>query len=381
MMKQKLSEMRTRLDELDGRLLDLVGERLEVAREVAKIKQESPLEVLDARREEVVLERIAALALERGIDPFFAKRLYSLLIEGSRSLQESLITGLTGEELSIAYQGAAGSYSWIAARKFFGNRVENPHYRGVNTFQEAAELVVKSEADCAFLPLENTIAGSINEVYDLLAGNELHMVGEEILPIEHVLLGLPGSKLEAVEVVYGHPVALQQCTRYLAGLKGPRVESYVDGAEAARKVAERGDPTYAVIAPEEAGLLYKLQVLRRDISDSLRNFTRFAVIARSPRHVDGRFPAKTSVMLELSHQPGVLASILNLMQQKGINLTKLESRPQVNNPWLYRFYLDFEGNVESREVRQALEEMREMTVTLRVIGCYVDRGRLESVKR
>lgn len=381
MVKLKLSDMRTRLDELDGRLLDLVGERLSVAREVAQLKQESPLEVLDARREGVVLERIAALATERGIDPFFAKRFYSLLIEGSRSLQESLISGFGGAELRIAYQGAPGSYSWIAAGKFFGDRVHQPSYHGANTFQEAAEQVVKGEADCAFLPLENTIAGSINEVYDLLAGNELHMVGEEILPIEHVLLGMSGAKAEELEVILGHPVALQQCARYLSGVKGPRVESYVDGAEAAEMIAEEKLMDHAVIAPEEAGLLYGLTVLRRDISDTLNNFTRFAVIARSPRHVDGRFPAKTSVMLELSHQPGVLARVLNLMQAKGINLTKLESRPQIHTPWLYRFYLDFEGNIESREVRETLDVMREMVVTLRVIGCYVDRARLESVSK
>lgn len=379
MYKEKLTELRTRLDDVDGRLLDLVGERLQIAREVAKVKQESPLDVLDSRREEIILERLATLALEREIDPFFVKRLFSLLIEGSRSIQESLITGLGGSELRLAYQGAPGSYSWIAAEKFFGERVKELDSRGVNTFHEAAERVVSGEADCALLPLENTIAGSINEVYDLFAGNELFMVGEEILPIEHVLLGLPGTKYEDIRVILGHPVALQQCARYLNGIEGPRVESHVDGAEAARLIAEEKWSDHAVIAPEEAGVLYGLQVLRRDIADSLRNFTRFAVIARSPRHVDGRFPAKTSVMLELSHQTGALAGILNLLQVKGVNLTKLESRPQVQNPWLYRFYLDFEGNVESREIREALDEIRAMTVTLRVIGCYVDRSRLKTV--
>ncbi len=219
------------------------------------------------------------------------------------------------------------------------------------------------------LPIENTIAGSINESYDLLAAHDLHIVGEEAQAVVHCLIGLPGAQVETLERVFSHPVALLQCRQLLSQLSA-RAEAYADTALSVAKIKEEGDPHQAAIASMEAAELHGLPVLRHAVQDARRNLTRMVVVARGPRAVDLRVPAKTSLVFATSHREGALARCLAILAEYGLNLAKLESRPEPETPWTYRFYLDFEGNVADLKVQEALAALEKETRALRILGSY-----------
>jgi 3-deoxy-7-phosphoheptulonate synthase len=233
------------------------------------------------------------------------------------------------------------------------------------------------EIDYALLPIENTIAGSINEVYDLIGHRPVTIVGEEVWEVEHCLLGLPGASAGHLRIVRSHPVALQQCAKFLDRLVGVVSESFHDTAGAAQAVAREGDAGIAAIASEEAAREYGLVVLKRDISDQAVNLTRFLLVGREPEPFDTRRPAKTSLVFSVNHRRGALLQCLKCFDAQGINLTKLESRPQPNAPWEYQFYLDLEGHEADGRVRTALEEMRAHTNHLKVLGSYPRRAESE----
>jgi prephenate dehydratase len=271
----------------------------------------------------------------------------------------------------VGYQGVPACYSDLAIRKLFATRGADPLERvGYRSFAAAVDALEAGGIDYALLPIENTIAGSINEVYDLLGHRPVTIVGEEVWEVEHCLLGLPGAGAGNLRIVRSHPVALQQCGRFLDRLAGVVSESVHDTAGAAQSVAREGDPGIAAIASEEAAREYGLVVLQRDISDHALNLTRFLLIAREPEPFDASRPAKTSLVFTVNHRRGALLQCLKCLDTHGINLTKLESRPQPGAPWEYRFYLDLEGHAADAAVRAALEEMRAHTNHLEVLGSY-----------
>jgi chorismate mutase/prephenate dehydratase len=230
--------------------------------------------------------------------------------------------------------------------------------------------VSSGAADYGMLPVENTTAGSINDAYDLLASTTLSAVGEEVLKVEHCLVALRDVPVEQIAHVYSHPQALAQCSVFLSGLKDCMVEAFTDTAMSVEKVRDEGDPTQAAIASERAASLYGLQVIARDIANQAQNYTRFLVVARKALRFDERIPCKTSLIFSTRHERGALVRCLNLLADRNLNLTKLESRPRLHSPFEYLFYVDFEGNVESEEVQAALEGMREHTSSLKVLGSY-----------
>ena len=232
------------------------------------------------------------------------------------------------------------------------------------------EALEEGNVDLAVLPIENVLAGSIYEVYELLTESRLHVVAEEYLRIEHCLIGLAGTPLEQIEAVYSHPVALQQCRGFIKGLPNARYETYIDSAEAVRKVKQDAALKHAAIASAEAAELYGLVVLREGISDHPENYTRFWIISREPVEVDLRVPAKTSVQLVTDHTEGALVAALSALAAQGINLTKLESRPRKGTAWQYQFHLEMEGNTKEDRLSRALDDVRARARLLRVLGCF-----------
>jgi prephenate dehydratase len=274
------------------------------------------------------------------------------------------------ESARVGYQGVPACYSDLAIGKVFATRqVTRLERVGFRSFAAAIDALEAGTIDYALLPIENTIAGSINEVYDLLGHRPVTIVGEEALEVEHCLLGLPGGRVEELRVVRSHPVALQQCAKFLDRL-GVVSESFHDTAGAAQAVARDGDPAIAAIASEDAAREYGLVVLARDIADHPRNLTRFLLIGREPERFDPRRPAKTSLVFSVNHRRGALLECLKCLDTQGLNLTKLESRPLANAPWEYQFYLDFEGHAADPGVQAALQEMRAHTNHLKVLGSY-----------
>lgn len=264
----------------------------------------------------------------------------------------------------VAYQGVAGAFSEQAALEFApdGDAV------GFATFEEAFRAAVKGTCTHACLPVENSLAGSINQTYDLLTDSVLHVVGERIVRVHHNLLARPGVRLEEVRRVYSHPQALAQCQAFIRKHGFEAVTDF-DTAGAAKLLAENGGEGKAAIASKRAAEAYGLEVLAEDVEDLEFNYTRFFVLGPDyPPQGEG--PHKTSLVLATRHRPGDLVDCLVEFPKHGINMTKLESRPRRDKPWSYLFYLDIEGHIDEPNVASALSGLMRKAAFVKFLGSY-----------
>jgi 3-deoxy-7-phosphoheptulonate synthase len=286
------------------------------------------------------------------------------------------------DKIIAAYQGVEGCHSSLVVRSYFKKIGLDVQADGAQTFRQVAMNVIAGKADVGLLPVDNAIAGTIREGYDLLAQYDLVPISEIEWKMDHRLLAPAGAELGKIREVLAHPLVLEECGRFLGTLIGARVLPVEDTGLAAREVGASKDPTRAAIAPHEAAALYGLTELAASIADHPGNYTRFILFrAQSGREVAkklGRTQApeqrKTSLLLSTSHEAGSLVKCLNLLQAAGINLSKLESRPKLGKAWEYLFYVDFEGDAEMPAVAKALATLRESAQYLQVIGSY-DRHR------
>src|SRR5438067_4634795 len=374
-MSDPLESLRNRIDELDRRLVEAVAARQRVVTEIAGLKADPALPLRDAERERDLLSRVSELAGAQGLDSYFVESLYRRILEHSVRFQATRQDHeRVGARLVVAYQGVEGSYSHTAARSHFAATQGEVQFHGYRSFAAALEAVIRGEAEVAFLPIENSLTGSITETYDLLSQTNLHLIGEEVHRVEHCLVALKPAPLGLIRRISSHPQALAQCSNFLAALRDCRVEIESDTASAAMLVAESGDLSRAAIASEEAATRYGLQVIKRNIANQKENYTRFVAVAREAKSADCRLPHKTSLLLTTAHEKGALARCLNALAQHGVNLTKLESRPSLERPWQYLFYLDHEGGLHEEHVDLALRELKEHAQAVRILGSYPRSG-------
>lgn len=230
------------------------------------------------------------------------------------------------------------------------------------------EEVSAGRSDYAVLPIENSTAGIVADIYDLLTEYQLHIVGEQIIRVEHVLLGMPGTSVEDIRTVYSHPQGLAQCKKYLESYENWKTIEAANTAGAAKKVKEDGDPTHAAIASREAGKVFGLSVLAENICHNGQNVTRFIIVSRNP--VYEKNAGKISVCFELPHAKGTLYNMLSHIIYNGLNMTKIESRPIHGKTWEYRFFVDFEGNLEDSAVKNALRGLEAEANMMRILGNY-----------
>lgn len=374
-MSKKLDDIRAKLDEIDRRIVEALADRQNVIRETASLKIANAGKIQDYKREEEILSRLREEARKLGIDRYFVEQIFREIISHSVRLQTHALLDYHNEKqsdkaISVAYQGAEGSYSFEAANRHFGERYSEIACFGYNTFEDACRAVEQKETDVAVLPIENTTAGSINETYDLLGNGSLFIIGEEVLRIRHLLLAPEVVPVSKIRRILSHPQAIAQCSRFLAKLPNCKVESYLDTALAARKVGEDGDLSQAAIASANAAELYGLKVIQRDIANQDKNFTRFVIAARESVRCDPQIPCKTSLVIATSHEKGALIDCLRVLGDHGINMTKLESRPRPNVPWQYLFYLDIEGNILNPSVDKAMTELGKKASYLKILGSY-----------
>jgi chorismate mutase / prephenate dehydratase len=372
--RSRIDALRAELGEADRALVEALGRRNRIVETIGAVKQEANAELRDRARERAVLERVEAVAREERLDPHFVTRLFREIIDHSiRTQQARLLSGAgdTSERsILVAYQGTEGAYGHQAAQRHFSPWHAQTAYRAFPTFRDTLHAVRARDVDYAVLPIENTTAGSINEAYDLLASMDLSLVGEEIQPIDHCLIGVKPVPLADLRRIYSHPQALAQCSEFLARMPWCSPEEYGNTALAVRKVAGEGDPAQAAIASEETARLGGLPVLARDIANQRDNFTRFVIVADEPLECDPRIHCKTSIMFVTRHERGALVTCLNLLADRDLNLTKLESRPRPGSPWEYQFYVDFEGNRSDPRVQEALRELAARAFFLKVFGSY-----------
>ncbi len=365
-----LEETRAAIEALDRRLLALLKERMTLSEAIARGKLDTATPFRDPIREDQVIERVRHLAVELKLDPHEIERLYRLIMEMSIARQQAFVHALETVPLRVAYQGIEGAFSHLAAQRRYGGRPGGALLLGFDTFRGAVAAVTSGAADVALLPVENTTAGGVSDTYDLLGEGNVTINAEVVSLIEHCLLAMPGVVLEDVRIVLSHPQALAQCEEYLAARPWLAARAEFDTAGSARRVRDANDRTLAAIASESAGRVYGLAVLARGIQTQRGNYTRFVEIAREAAPVADGVLCKTSLLLVLSDHPGALGEVLARFSARGVNLTRIESRPLPGTPWQYRFFLDLEGHAASAPVSAAIGDVRPLTVDLRVLGTY-----------
>ena len=378
-MPNNLTPSRQRIDDIDRRIVELVAQRMQVIQEIGRTKGDHGTEPLrNHDREREVLQNWLQAAEAADLSPYHVGRILREVMNYSRRVQEEQLdrreTDPQATLYRVGFQGTAGSFSDLALTKLYADPGrQDLQRRGFRSFTAAVEALEAGQLDYTLLPIENTIAGSLNETYQLLTDRPLHIVAEEVLPVEHCLAALPGARLRDLKVVRSHAVALQQCAAFLARLGDCSRESRSDTASAAESVAADADPSIGAICSAEAAHRCGLTILERGIADQADNFTRFVLVGLKPEPVDPRLPCKVSLMLALNHRRGALARCLDVFAQRNINLTKLESRPRADRPWEYQFYVDLEGHLEDGQVKAALDEILPFTNTMSILGCYARR--------
>ena len=375
---EKLLELRDKLDVIDEQIVELYEKRMAICEEVGNIKIDAGRKIFDKQREKEKLATVTANAKDdfnkKGISELFEQ-----LMSMSRKLQYQLLTkkgalgrlpfiGVDSLEVDgarIVFQGTEGAYSQAAMEKYFGNDINSFH---VQTFRDAMEAIEEGSADFAVLPIENSSAGAVNEVYDLLMEFENYIVGEVFLPIDHTLAGLPGTKLSDIERVYSHPQALMQSAKFLDDHRDWQQISVANTAVAAKKVLEDNVPTKAAICSAYAAEFYGLEVLENKINHNAQNATRFIIVTNQKIFL--KDATKISICLQGAHESGSLYHLLSHFIYNDLNMVKIESRPIEGRNWEYCFFIDFEGNMADGAVKNAIRGLREEARSLKILGNY-----------
>ncbi len=372
-----LSELRVQIDAIDKDIVELYERRMDICRQVAEYKIENGKKVFDKVREEEKIAKVKSLT-HNAFNSVGIQELFEQIMSMSRKLQYQLLAekGALGklpfiavdkldqEGARVVFQGAEGAYSQAAMRQYFGDKISSIH---VDTFRDAMAAIEEGSADFAVLPIENSTAGIVSEIYDLLVEYENYIVGEQIIKIEHCLLGLPGTKLEDIHTVYSHPQSLMQSARFLSEHDWKQI-SMQNNAFAARKVAEDQDRSQAAIASAYAGETYGLEVLKRGVNQSSNNSTRFIIVTN--QKIFEKDAKKISICFEVPHESGSLYHMLSHFIYNGLNICKIESRPIEDRTWEYRFFLDFEGNLSDSAVKNALRGLRDEARNMKILGNY-----------
>ena len=373
------SDYRKQIDRIDEQLVKLFAERMEVAGRLAEYKKENSLPVLDVRREREKLHSVSEQSPEELRD--YTELLYSLIFELSRSYQNRLIgtgTELTAriedavkntpplfpERAAVACQGIEGAYSQIACSKLM--RSANTLY--FSSFDAVFSAIEKGLCRYGVIPLENSTAGSVNTVYDLMMRHRFSIVRSVRLKIDHSLLAKPGVKVENIKEIYSHEQAIAQCRGFLQTMPGVKVTACDNTAMAAKLVAESGRDDFAALSSRDCARLYGLDCIRENVQDRSNNYTRFICISKDLEIYPGA--NRTSLMVTLAHSPGTLYKLLSRFYALDINLNKLESRPIPDRDFEFMFYFDLDVPVYSPKFIQLMGELDSICESFTYLGSY-----------
>ena len=373
-----LEELREQMDEVDDQIVKLYRERMHLCDEIGAYKVRSGVKVLDRQREREKLQHVTG-QMEDEFCKKGVRELFEQLMSMGRKLQYQRLVeagalgrlpfigvdSLDAEGARVVFPGTEGAYSQAATEHYFGKNC-NSFY--VKTFREAMEAIEEGSADFAVLPIENSTAGAVDEMYDLLVEFENYIVGETVVPIQNTLSALPGTKFDEIERVYSKGVALMQASKFLEEHGDWQQISVANTAIAAKKVRDEQDKSQAAVCSAYAAEVHGLEVLADNINDESGNCTRFIVVTNQKIFL--KDASKISLCVEHSHESGSLYHMLSHFIYNDLNMTKIESRPIEGRNWEYRFFIDIEGNLADAAVKNAIRGLREEARSLRILGNY-----------
>lgn len=373
-----LIQLRDEIDVIDAQMVKLYEERMEICQKVAEYKIATGKKVFDKERESAKLAKVKSMT-HTEMNAHGARDMFQQIMSSSRKLQYQLLAkeGVNGrlpftqvqevekEHVRVAFQGVEGAYSQAAMKAFFGDDVNAV---AVEKWRDALEAIMDGVADYAVLPIENSTAGFVSEIYDLLLKYDDYIVGEQVIRIEHKLLGLTEAELDDIQTVYSHEQALMQCENYLNGHAQWKQTAVINTAAAAKKVADEQDKTQAAIASAFAGENFGLKILDEKICSSEANSTRFIIV--SNQRIFRKDAKKISICFEVPHTSGSLYNILSHFIYNNLSMSKIESRPIPERSWEYRFFVDFEGNLNDSAVKNALRGLTEEALNVKILGNY-----------
>ena len=378
-MDDKLKKIRNDIDNYDKQIVELFEQRMGKALEALRYKQENGIPILQNSREELVLEKVKKNLKNKELDSDL-EQLYKTIMKLSRQIQarewnlsdflligESIVLPL-GERLEkkiVAFQGEPGAFGHQALKKYFGSEEKVLHF---NNFEDVFIALQNNEADYGVLPIENSSTGGINDVYDLLLKYDLFIVGEVYLQVEHHLVGSEATTLASISEVYSHIQGFNQCKVFINQYPNWRLISLDNTAKSAKYVKEINDPTKAAIASKEAAEIYGLKIIESNINTNEENWTRFIIIGKKVE-ID-KNSKRISMVYSTRHNVGSLYESLGVFVRQGINLAKVESRPIANQPWKYHFYVDIEGNLLDKQVQEAIINLQEKSLYIKILGNY-----------
>lgn len=377
-MNLNLNEIRNEIDKVDASIVELFEKRMKLCKNVAQYKIENNKKVLDRAREEEKIKKVVELANgefdKKGVEELFTqimaisrKLQYQTLSENNLGMEINFnkINEIKKKNIKVVYQGVPGAYSHQAMLNYFGEDSDNYN---VATFKDAMEAISNGEADYAVLPIENSTAGIVNDVYDLLVEYNNYIVDQTDVLVSHALLGTKEATIDDIEVVYSHPQGLMQCHEFLEEHKGWQQIAQANTAGSAKKVTDENNKTQAAIASVIAARIYGLKVLEENINRNSENTTRFIIIGKEKVFEDKA--SKICISFEISHKSGTLYNILSHFIFNGLNMTKIESRPIKNKSWEYRFFVEFEGRLDEPAVLNALRGVKEEANSVKILGNY-----------
>lgn len=369
-----LDNLRQSIGRLDEELLKIFAERRKLSLAVAANKLTANKKVRDQAQEKNLLSNLTAKGQKLGIDPSVTLSLFHNIIEDSvRSQYDFFLENTNPEELEplkLAVLGEPDSYSHIAAQQHFATKKRRFVPEHCPSFLSIFKAIESGQVELGIVPIENTTAGNITEVYDLLLQYQLKIVGEEKLKVKHCLVATKGATISDIKDVYSHPQAIAQCKSFFN--QHPSINSHFRSStsSALKLVSEYQNPSIAAIASEQAAENSGLEVLSYGINNYQENYTRFLLIAKKDITVPNAIPAKTTITLQTPQKPGALLDCLQVFKSHGINMSKLESRPIPTKPWQELFYIDFEGNASDIIIEKAITELKHLASEFTVLGSY-----------
>ena len=376
-----LGKIREKIDKLDSQLVELLEERLEIVQEVAQFKKQTGKRIFDEEREKEVVQKNLKRVKNKELNHYIELILKDIM-DSSKEYQKfkigistKYVNDLDLKDKKLGYTGVPGSYAYEVLMNILKNNKnldvdsieENKNIFHFNSHKELVEAVHTKKIDIGILPIENSIVGEVRDSIDLINTKNIHIIGEVRHKISHNLLGVKGSRIEDIRNIYSHDQAFMQCSQFLSNHEW-HLNRMTNTAISGKYIAAEGKKENACIANMKTKEVYGLELLKKNINNEEENYTRFFIISNEEAVIDGS--DKISIVTSANNESGALIGLLQIFYKYGLNMVNLKSRPRANKPWEYYFYIDFEGNMSSEKVRMALEEMREKSNYLQILGNY-----------